>query len=298
MRKVYAMPQRPHNIEQAKSGFTLIELLVVIAIIAVLATILFPVFQKVRENARRVSCASNQKQLGLAFMQYLQDADEFYPLGTQPQPGLGWAGQIYGYVKSAGVFHCPDDPTPQTTNGAAVLYPLSYAFNSDIASNSFGGILGASSRFNAPAQTVLLFEIGPGNNAAHPGSQDNITDPAETSANGEWSEAGDGNSVYGYTSGASGKALMDTGYMGRRLNNTVNFRAPTGRHSDGSSFLLSDGHVKWLRGNQVSTGIDTPSGPAGCVSTATTTQDIGGTCNPIAAGTQSPEKWAATFSPI
>ena len=60
-------------------GFTLIELLVVIAIIAILAAILFPVFQKVRENARRTVCLSNEKQLGLAFIQYVQDSDETFP---------------------------------------------------------------------------------------------------------------------------------------------------------------------------------------------------------------------------
>ena len=62
-----------------KRGFTLIELLVVIAIIAILAAILFPVFARARENARRASCASNLKQIGLGLMQYVQDYDEGHP---------------------------------------------------------------------------------------------------------------------------------------------------------------------------------------------------------------------------
>src|SRR5262249_11546704 len=64
-------------------GFTLIELLVVIAIIAILAAILFPVFAQARESARRVSCVSNEKQIMLATLQYLQDFDEMLPLGRQ-----------------------------------------------------------------------------------------------------------------------------------------------------------------------------------------------------------------------
>src|SRR4051812_18788683 len=63
-------------------GFTLIELLVVIAIIAILAAILFPVFARARENARRAACQSNLKQIMLGIAQYNQDYDERYPLGS------------------------------------------------------------------------------------------------------------------------------------------------------------------------------------------------------------------------
>ncbi|HOJ21988.1 MAG TPA: DUF1559 domain-containing protein [Armatimonadota bacterium] len=66
---------------QSRTGFTLIELLVVIAIIAILAAILFPVFARARENARKANCQSNLKQIGLAFQQYRQDYDETWPWG-------------------------------------------------------------------------------------------------------------------------------------------------------------------------------------------------------------------------
>ena len=59
--------------KNTKNAFTLIELLVVIAIIAILAAILFPVFAQAREKARQTACTSNEKQLGLAFIQYAQD---------------------------------------------------------------------------------------------------------------------------------------------------------------------------------------------------------------------------------
>ena len=70
----------------------MIELLVVIAIIAILAAILFPVFARARENARRSSCMSNLKQIGLGMMMYVQDYDERFPLaivGAHYQGSIG-----------------------------------------------------------------------------------------------------------------------------------------------------------------------------------------------------------------
>jgi prepilin-type N-terminal cleavage/methylation domain-containing protein len=94
-----------------RKGFTLIELLVVIAIIAILASILFPVFARARENARRASCISNQKQVGLGLMMYVQDYDETFPPYFQLPPPftahISWANLIYPYVKSTQVFICP-----------------------------------------------------------------------------------------------------------------------------------------------------------------------------------------------
>src|SRR3954471_18682394 len=93
-------------------GFTLIELLVVIAIIALLAAILFPVFGRARENARRSSCQSNLKQIALGIKQYVQDYDERYPLEQAGGANrTGWAIQVQPYLKSSQIFQCPSEPT-------------------------------------------------------------------------------------------------------------------------------------------------------------------------------------------
>jgi prepilin-type N-terminal cleavage/methylation domain-containing protein len=81
----------------ARRGFTLIELLVVIAIIAILAAILFPVFARARENARRASCGSNLKQMGLGLMQYKQDYDSLHPFfSTSGLPGYVAPAELCG----------------------------------------------------------------------------------------------------------------------------------------------------------------------------------------------------------
>ena len=99
-----------------KLAFTLIELLVVIAIIALLAAILFPVFSRARENARRSSCLSNMRQVGLGLLQYTQDYDEKLVRswsGTNNQASdaqrYKWMDAIFPYIKSEQVFTCPSD---------------------------------------------------------------------------------------------------------------------------------------------------------------------------------------------
>jgi len=83
-------------------GFTLIELLVVIAIIAILAAILFPVFAKAREKARQASCASNEKQMGLATNMYMTDYDNVYPRNSIGSSlGIIWLpGVLDPYTKN------------------------------------------------------------------------------------------------------------------------------------------------------------------------------------------------------
>lgn len=91
-----------------RRGFTLIELLIVIAIIAILAAILFPVFARARESARRTSCVSNLSQLCKAAMMYGSDYDEFLPVGvTQGNPMPNVSFGLYPYVKSEAAYYCP-----------------------------------------------------------------------------------------------------------------------------------------------------------------------------------------------
>ena len=90
-------------------GFTLIELLVVIAIIVILAAILYPVFARARENARRSSCQSNLKQIGLSLIQYSQDYDELYLNAGNDGGTFVWQDALAPYAKSTQIFQCPSD---------------------------------------------------------------------------------------------------------------------------------------------------------------------------------------------
>jgi len=163
-------------------AFTLIELLVVIAIIAILAAILFPVFAQAREKARQISCLSNEKQIGLGLLQYNQDYDENMPLPGFTHSGApggscgagpwtdcySWRTSILPYVKSTGVFKCPDfQISPQvntsdyngsqwqnSTDNKVNHIPLSYAGSLTWANFSYQGI----AQVTRPASIIMVVE--------------------------------------------------------------------------------------------------------------------------------------------
>lgn len=192
-----------------RAGFTLIELLVVIAIIAILASILFPVFARARENARRSSCQSNLKQMALAQMQYSQDYDEkLVPSAVYDNPlGLTYGTWMYvlqPYIKSVQIFTCPSvsnavySGRPNTTQNNT-----GYAYY-----NSVQGMALAS--IDAPASLAMFADAG--------------VLPTPPYAAGDhyylmnWDEAPGDNGV-----------------------------PPDATHFDGANIAFADGHVKWLK---------------------------------------------------
>ncbi len=209
---------------QRRQGFTLIELLVVIAIIAILAAILFPVFARARENARKSNCQSNLKQLGTGFAMYVQDYDEKWPsmwrdegsiyhLPPQ-QPAANTthyftaAEAIYPYVKNTGVFLCPSAQTP---------IPIGYnafptAYNYPGGTNCIGSANPSNAQIDQVANVIVLYD---GNNTMD-----------------SWWPAGDQAALINGTPGPSVAWTSANWSLNRR-------------HMDGANVLFADGHVKW-----------------------------------------------------
>lgn len=146
-------------------GFTLIELLVVIAIIGILAAILFPVFARARENARRSSCLSNLRQIGLAMTHYSQDYDEtLVPAAVMGDDGNAvlWARILEPYVKNVQLFNCPSESKVRYVGGSAGAQPYAYSYSRPATTTcpgmNVGVHLGGGSAYKAGAKLAAIEE--------------------------------------------------------------------------------------------------------------------------------------------
>ena len=246
------MPTRPRLSGRSraprKTGFTLIELLVVIAIIAILAAILFPVFQKVRENARRTNCQSNLKQQALALIQYTGDYDEKYPTGVPYygggwnndfagwqypcDPGQGdtdctvWANSMQPFAKSRRITECPSAGDHWDYYGYKDSRAgTSYTYNGDLQYSSQNVVV-------APTTTVLLW----------PGTF-NSTWVGRAFASPQLKcDDGKAPCVYQPNNGTcTGNGCTD--YM--LVYGPGYYSLNKWTHGEGDNFAFTDGHVKW-----------------------------------------------------
>lgn len=212
-------------------AFTLIELLVVIAIIAILAAILFPVFAKVREKARQTSCASNEKQIGLAIMQYVEDYDEIMPnRNVNPATSASWRLGLTPYVKSVKVFSCPSNPNTNIISYDGTYsssYLCNYTANGEYGQNFSMQYAGQNGR------GVFGDSGAPGVPLA------SLQAPSQTIAVSEGTHEG----------------YPDMNVMNHY--NSLDFFAG---HVDISNYLFADGHVKALKPMATMNECD----PAGC----------------------------------
>jgi len=278
--------ERKTTPNRRRFAFTLIELLVVIAIIAILAAILFPVFAQAREKARQTVCLSNERQLGLALLQYAQDWDETLPSGLDRNngkkdsgkwgnrvwPGEGWAGPLFPYCKSADLLRCPTDGVrsePPLNLVVSYGYNINLVSGSEVSSDDTGDDEGGSDEkdrtpagaplplLTAPSRTVLLFEVS--------NVWANVRDEREGAAAPDqqgkhFSASANGldNRLYAQKDWTtSHENQYATGFLGERRPRDpqkTQFRRETGRHADGANFLLADGHARFLKGARVSSG--------------------------------------------
>jgi prepilin-type N-terminal cleavage/methylation domain-containing protein/prepilin-type processing-associated H-X9-DG protein len=213
-----------------KKGFTLIELLVVIAIIAILASILFPIFAKARAKARQTTCTSNLRQLSMAVTMYCQDNKNRLPGiykrqadGSVSSTYTGWAGDVITYVKGGTDVTTPSEMMfcPETLSD--IEMPISYGFNGCLLKTDGTGVNEAA--IKQPTQVGILCDVTPG-----------VPMPAITGT-GAAAIYGGGGIVGGFSMLFSGTAI-DTTKMGSKLAAT-----PVGRHMGSVVIGYADGHA-------------------------------------------------------
>lgn len=231
----------PRFSNKGQNAFTLIELLVVIAIIALLAAILFPVFGRARDNARRTVCQSNLKQIGLGAMQYSSDYDDRV---VPSQNGLGALQRSYiellqPYLKSTQIFVCPNDNGKNqctTLNGFRLSYGMNMMYESNIPLRMFDGDLPVSTSYiEAPTETVFI-----GDSIAY--------------------NAGN---AYCFQVIGTNFTIGPPITWGGGSNNQGLFEA---RHFEGANWAFMDGHVKWMRFDKISQ-LNTKANNGGAVGT-------------------------------
>ncbi|BCM91233.1 hypothetical protein IAD21_03097 [Abditibacteriota bacterium] len=240
----------------------MIELLVVIAIIAILAAILFPVFARARENARRSSCQSNLKQIGLGIIQYTQDYDEKMPRAyyAYPDPSgapggndiindYKWMDVVQPYLKSVQIFNCPSDSFSNGIHRAYVYPPAnrnsalqelgSYNCNQGYTSLGLdnGGPLGG----NATSQGASLSSI-----------QDvartiMVSDAAGDNANASFSALDTTNNFYLITATDPLNPAKQRMIANKPAPGLSQYSGPVERHLDTTNILFADGHVKAMK---------------------------------------------------
>jgi prepilin-type N-terminal cleavage/methylation domain-containing protein/prepilin-type processing-associated H-X9-DG protein len=221
-----------------KLGFTLIELLVVIAIIAILAAILFPVFARAREAARKTACLSNLKQIGLAADMYGGDYDEcLVPMTMDSTPGanITWPLLIQPYVKNNGIFLCPsrEQNGPWQVSPAITSYGINYP-----QTGAWSKVSQAS--VQRPASIAYMMDVSGIFGASGPGNGD----PTWSSGGyTQWEVDPDGaNAPKGFWFGspwARTIEVMDPG------NQCCHDSLPTSqRHSGVCNIVYMDGHAK------------------------------------------------------
>jgi len=234
-----------------KTGFTLIELLVVIAIIAILAAILFPVFARAREMARKTSCTSNLKQFGNAFAMYRTDYDGKFP--TAGWYGAGgnadmdrstdWQITVYPYVKNQGVYFCPSSTDIHQNPTDWNRTSSDYLFNNQLGPGKNG--LNESAVVSV-ADCIMLIE----------GHSDWNRGPCFTPFSGGVMANNDTWCTEYSTFGANG-SLVTGSMWGGAPGETKVWGLP--RHNDGGNVLFTDGHVKYYGNWNAKSAADTVS---------------------------------------